>query len=363
MATMIKYPETVQYREVVHDVISKASPFQKRGQPLPILKFIGTVKLHGNNAAIAYQNGKNYWCQSRNRIITPAEDNAGFANNFYGLANEFFERHVLPNCPTAQKYYNQGAKIVIFGEWCGGDIQPTVALCQLSPMFVIFKIRIIPSNDHGRAATITVDPEQQGEKCQSFWLEPQEWIHVQWHERSIYNIYEFATYEIDIDFKEPELSQDKLTKITEEVEQQCPVAAYFHVFGVGEGVVWTEWEQSRGDLCFKVKGRLHLVSQNRSLVSTSPTKFSNVNEFLNYACTVNRMQQAIEYMQEEQISVEAKHIDVFLRWLTEDIIKEEKDTMAISNINPRQIHRLINSRAEAWFLTKAVQSRRISKRK
>ena len=43
----------------------------------------------------------------------------------------------------------------------------------------------------------------------------------------IYNTFQFKTYEIDIDFNKPELSQNKLIDYTMEVEANCPVRAYF----------------------------------------------------------------------------------------------------------------------------------------
>ncbi|CAF1594923.1 unnamed protein product, partial [Didymodactylos carnosus] len=45
-----------------------------------------------------------------------------------------------------------------------------------------------------------------------------------------------------------------LTAITEQVERQCPVGAHFQRIGLGEGVVWTEWAETTGNLTFKVKG-------------------------------------------------------------------------------------------------------------
>ncbi|CAF3698067.1 unnamed protein product [Rotaria sp. Silwood1] len=50
---------------------------------------------------------------------------------------------------------------------------------------------------------------------------------------------------------------NRLVEITTAVERQCPVGAHFNKQGIGEGVVWTEWAQSRGRLAFKVKGTEH----------------------------------------------------------------------------------------------------------
>jgi hypothetical protein len=40
-------------------------------KPKPILKFKGTVKLHGTNAGVCYNKHGGLWVQSRENIITP----------------------------------------------------------------------------------------------------------------------------------------------------------------------------------------------------------------------------------------------------------------------------------------------------
>jgi len=88
-------------------------------------------------------------------------------------------------------------------------------------MFVIFKIRI-------------------GESKPSIWIDPKQWAHLQWPEQSIYNIYDFPNYKLEIDFNQPRFSQEKLVQITEAVEREYSVGVHFNQKGVREGVVWTE---------------------------------------------------------------------------------------------------------------------------
>ena len=130
MAALIRYPETVQYRQMAQEMShQRLDRFLKNHQASSILKFTGTVKLHGVNAAIGYQRSVGHWCQSRNRVITTDQDNVGFANHIDRLAEKFLVTGVLPESATIRKHYEEGDKIIIFGEWCGGNIQPNVALC------------------------------------------------------------------------------------------------------------------------------------------------------------------------------------------------------------------------------------------
>ncbi len=365
MARLIVYPGTVQFREVVAHVTQYMGySSDDCVKQLPTLKFIGTVKLHGTNAAIAYQQNIGHWCQSRNRVLSPVNDNANFAQHMDPLAENFFTDHVLPYCSTIREYYEQGSTIVIYGEWCGGNIQgqANVAITGLPKIFVIFKIKII---DRLEVYNSEVSAEETYKnKPTGFWLDPKEWTNIKWHKNSIYNIFDFPSYDIDINFNAPELSQNTLTQMTEQIEKQCPVGAYFKRIGCGEGIVWTEWEQTHGCLTFKVKGRQHAIVNSKILVPVHTLKLNSMQDFVKYACTKNRMQQAYYSLHQEFGSIETKDFTRFVRWLAEDIIKEEKDTMDVAHINAKDMTRSITSKAQAWFNNRLKEDRKVkTKRK
>jgi hypothetical protein len=48
------------------------------------------------------------------------------------------------------------------------------------------------------------------------------------------------------------------------------------------------------------------------------------------------MQQAYHYLCEELKSIETKDFGTFVRWLAEDIIKEEKDTINVAHIDKKR---------------------------
>lgn len=341
---MISYPETEQFRTIVADIRRNANfKEEDRGKPLPTMKFIGTVKLHGTNSAIAFQKDNGFWCQSRNNVITPMKDNAGFATMMSPVAQAFFLEKVFPCSSAIRQAYDEGKPIVIYGEWCGGNIQKNVAITGLNRMFVIFKVKIVDRK------TVTNAEGGEDDVKVGRWLHPDEWKDIRWHEKSIYNIYDFPTYEIDIDFNFPELAQNKLVEITEAVERQCPVGLYFQRIGIGEGVVWTEWENTSGGFRFKVKGEKHSVSKVKTLAPVDTEKLANVKEFVEYACTENRMSQGLDYLREQHLSIEMKNFGTFLKWLNGDIIKEERDTVANSNLDVKDIIRAVQVHAKPWY--------------
>ena len=84
---MIKYPSIEQFRNIIRAVKSKHdfkgkdesdNPIYLHDSPYPILKFKGTVKLHGTNAAIVKHKVGILTYQSRERELSLGSDNAGF---------------------------------------------------------------------------------------------------------------------------------------------------------------------------------------------------------------------------------------------------------------------------------------------
>ncbi|CAF3348889.1 unnamed protein product [Rotaria socialis] len=272
---------------------------------------------------------------------------------------EYFE-FVCAHCPIIRERYQAGDTILIYGEWCGGKVQKNVAIWGLPVMFVIIKVKIVNELTTEIASATTIHKQPRDPK--TYWLDPREWATIKWHQRSIYNIFDFPTYTMEIDFNNPTVVEGPLSQIAEQVERECPVGAYFNRKGVGEGVVWTEWTKTGGNLIFKVKGRKHLVTQPKALVSATITKCANVNEFIGYACTENRMFQALDYMREQNMSIEIESLNIFLRWLAEDIIKEEKDTMNESKISIKDITQAMTNKAERFFMKNLKKRRKRNSR-
>jgi len=111
---MFKYPSIEQFRHTVKDVENKECSKE--------ITFNRTVKLHGSNAAVVLdiESGEVY-AQSRNRIITPEDDNAGFAK--YVEENKEELKGIIEKYT---KYYGDDTNpshVVIYGEWCGEGIQ------------------------------------------------------------------------------------------------------------------------------------------------------------------------------------------------------------------------------------------------
>lgn len=320
---MIKYPSIELYKNTIrqvkerHDYQGKdeqGSAVYQHLSNYPAMKFIGTVKLHGTNASIVKHSDGRLEFQSRERVLSLEQDNANFMSSMKEIDLSFLFADI--------KF---GSYCAIYGEWCGGNIQKGVAINGLPKMFVIFGIKAddewinLPSNLHN-------------------------------NENNIYNILQFPTYEIDIDFNQPELSQNKLIELTLAVEEECPVAKYFGNVGIGEGIVFTAVADQ--DLKFKSKGEKHSVSKVSKLNSIDVLALKEVQEFVDLAVTENRLEQGLSVLQENGFNLDSKNTGEFLKWVVGDVLKEEKDTLDKSGFDEKKVKSVIATKARVWYLNK-----------
>lgn len=310
----IKFPDIEQFRSVV------------RNAPKAKIEFTGTVKLHGTNASVVM--GSSYYAQSRNNIINVDNDNAGFARFAQDNKGMFVNALDLFHEQTPDDQFFED--ITLFGEWCGNGIQKGVGISQVDKMFVVFAVKVGES---------WVDPEIWKLTLQSFFVAAKE------YGVRIFNIYDFPTYSIIIDFCTPEFSVNELGELTKRVEEKCPVAQEFGVDGIGEGIVWSNFEHN---LIFKVKGEKHSVSKVKTLASVDVEKLNSIQEFLDYAITENRLLQA---QSEITPDLDIKKMGDFIRWVFNDIVKEELDVLIENGLDAKDIGKYVSNRVRSWFMS------------
>jgi hypothetical protein len=355
---MIKFPSIEQYRNIVHNITHRATytgpdadgnPTYDPALPSPTLKFQGTVKLHGTNAGIARDAAGELWCQSRENIITPQGDNAGFA--MYVHANNLFYNVLLAEAVLAKRLSSEQS-MLIFGEWCGGTIQKSIAISQFPKMFVIFGMARV---------------DAEGEKE---WFTPGE-IQAVFHRAgdlmtdsvpgNVYTIYEFPTYEIEIDFNRPHELQNKLVDLTIEVETECPVGKQLGATAekgsiIGEGIVWkctTPGYEDSGNW-FKVKGEKHSMESKVQKLSTVDVERIDAINALAVQVTPEwrleqMMQQTFDTLNGGLLDI--KKMGDFIKAVMADVLKEDLDIIAASGFTTKDITGSIGNIARKYLMT------------
>lgn len=331
------FPSIGQYRQIVKTITERTRYVGKdengdrifdHSKVLPTLKFSGTVKLHGTNSGVSIDREGNIWAQSRENIITVEKDNAGFA--WFVESNKDLFKQLFSTLDFDGYDY-----ITIFGEWAGGNIQKGVAINGLPKMFVIFDIKR------------SYDSVEQGNNVYST---EEEIKTLRSPENSVYNIYDFKTFEVYVDFNDPAAIQNKIVELTMEVEKECPVGKEFGSIGIGEGIVFTYRDENGTKYRFKSKGELHSNSKVKKLASVDTDKLNSVKEFVEYSVTENRLKQGVEKVFGIGGELDIKKTGEFLKWLVSDIMREEQDTLKDNNLEPKDVTSAISVKGRGWLL-------------
>ena len=289
MKKHISYPKIAQFRNVVSNINREITftGLDEDGNAIydpsikkPTLTFKGTVKLHGTNASVCFNSENGFWVQSRQNIITVEKDNAGFAF--------FAESHKVELCSLLNKLIDEHQidtkiyTVSIYGEWAGKGIQKGVGISQLDKAFYVFGVKV---------------SKPQDEDFNSYWVDSS---NVRNTECRIFNVEDYETYSIDVDFNMPQLAQNKFGEGTEKVETECPISKAFGIDnGLGEGVVWSvDYKDSVHR--FNVKGDKHSVNKVKKLANVDVEKLKTIQDFISYSVNENRFNQAIENVFEKE---------------------------------------------------------------
>ena len=329
------WPSIEQFKNVRRNVEHKAQfkGFDEAGDPimdrtvkLPTVLFVGTTKCHGTNAGIVINKDSSFYCQSRERIATPENDNAGFARWVTGLDKSKLDL-LKENFPEGWE------RVAVYGEWIGKGIQNKVAISQIEKCFVIFGAKLIKEEDHDE------------------WLDTRNWTVPG---DGIYNIYNYPTYSISIDFEKPEYAVDQINKWVLEVEQKCPVGEAFGVSGIGEGLVFksSELEYQGSKFWFKAKGSAHSESKVKKFATVDIEKFESNQAFINSVLDEERLEQGFNWLKEMNHPQDESSTGHFIRWVFNDVLKENKLEMETSGIIEKDLGKLLSSPTKKWYFAR-----------
>tara|TARA_R110002124_G_C8845277_1_gene505899 strand:- start:33 stop:1064 length:1032 start_codon:yes stop_codon:yes gene_type:complete len=339
MKKHISYPKIAQFRNIISNINREITfiGLDNDGNAIydpsikkPTLTFKGTVKLHGTNASVCFNSKEGFWIQSRNNIITIENDNAGFAFFAESRKSEFLT--LLETLADEDDNIDSDCTISIYGEWAGKGVQKSVGISQLDKAFYIFGVKV---------------SKPQDEEFNSYWIDSS---NVRNTECRIFNVEDYETYSIDVDFNMPQLSQNKFGEITEKVENECPISKAFGIDnGLGEGVVWSvEYKNTVHRL--KVKGDKHSVTKVKKLANVDVEKLKTIQDFIDYSVTENRFKQAIENVFGKE-DVDIKKMGDLIRWVVKDIALEEMDTMISNGLEPKDVNKYISTKTREMFFS------------
>lgn len=330
-----------QFREVVASVNRSANfvALDESGVAIydpalqkPVIKFTATIKLHGTFSSVCYNSVSGVWFQSKNEIITPLKDNAGFA--FYAESKkEVFINLIkeLANQAGINLFENT---ISLGSEWVGTGIQRGVSISLIERSAFIF----------AHAKVVPFDSEKS-----SYWISTNGLDSVV---DKIYNLSNFKTYTLEVDFNNPQLSQKEIIEITACVEAECPVAKRFGFSGVGEGVVFTHLNKEGGRLVFKSKGEKHSTSKVKVLKRVDSEKINKIIQVAELVTPSWRLEQMLNETFDTLNGgvIDRKGLVDYLRAVINDVIKEDSDIISAAGLELKSVNKYISQRARNFFL-------------
>lgn len=336
-----KFPSIEQYRHIIKELTERSQFVGKdadskaiydKTKPLPTINFMQTVKIHGTNGGVILFKDGTIRTQSRNRVLSPESDNNGFdkwvserAIHWRSISDRLFNYESFENAD----------KIVVYGEFAGENIQKNVAVAKTPKSFYVFDV--VAFKD-GEQITLT-----------NFYSYDFKLFEL--NDIGIYSIFQFPHQPISIDLNRADEYIPQLQEITLTIENECPVGKFHGVSGVGEGAVFTAYYDDQV-YRFKVKGEKHSASKVKLLPTVDVVMIANVREFVEQTVTENRLQQGIDYMNEMQIPTDIKHIGDFLRWVVNDVHKEESDIIETKGFEKKLVNQEITKVAKRFYFEK-----------
>ncbi len=346
MKKQISFPSIEQFRNIIANINRQYSfvglddtgeAIYDYNRPKPVLRFVGTIKIHGTNFGVCFNDTDGIWAQSRESIITPDNDNAGAA--FFMETNKAVFMDLFNSVKEKYNIDTANNTISIYAEWAGKGIQKGVGINNLPKSMFIIGLKISP---------FIMDSETP-----AYWLDSS---FLKSPENNIFNIEDYKTYTIDIDFNAPQLSQNKILEMTLEVEEECPVAKAFGYCGIGEGLVVSHRNANGTVLRFKSKGLKHAgASKVKTLKHVDDEKINKIIDVVNEVCTHPRLEQMLDKTFDTLNGgkLDIKRLGEFIKNVLADITKEESDIIAESGLIPKDINSKVSEVSRNFYFTKA----------
>lgn len=322
------YPSIKKLTDFVHAA--------KRLGTAPSTRLTGSVKLHGTHADIVFVNNTDeIRVQSRNQLALSVDiDNAGFARfiaatdkkTILDLRDRMLERYHKLN-PNTEVI----GDVVMAGEWCGTGIQKKVAIANIPKFFAIVSMNI-----------------------NGAWVPDWEYDDICDENRRFFHIGKGGFFTHEIKFDDVNGSENRIKLLTDAVERECPFAKTLGVSGQGEGIVWkANLHCGDSSFWFKSKGDLLAVSHSNKLpaYAVSRENKERVENFAKAIVTENRLEQGWEYLKQR----EAAGMGIFLKWVVNDCLVEEKREMEELNIGKAKLKAAIANIAKPWFWARFEQ--------
>ncbi len=344
--------------ESFHNIrkFTKAYPENLKGQS--IVTYRGKVKLHGTNAAVQIHMDGTVTAQSRTNIITPENDNVGFARWVKNNEEAWRKTAAVYSMFTGDEKPDHYLNVIFYGEWIGPGIQKGVAVSEIpKKCFAVFAMRFLDKEGNPMEDNLVAEPN----RIEMYGVQnvPDTYV-LPWHKDPIDVCWEDSAETLG-------LAVNLINQWVEEVEVNDPwVEKTFGVKGTGEGIVFYPFsKEHKGytnftNLVFKAKGEKHKNIKSAAPAQVDASAAASINQFVDMVLTEARLEQGAATINPgigtgSEPLYDMKCVGKFIAWVVADVEKETQDELAASNLTWKQVFKPVGDKARAWYLTKAKQ--------
>ena len=332
MSSIGKFTDTifdVKHHTYYVETLEDGTVIMDESRELPTLDFVLTTKLHGTFAGIKLVNNQELIAMSKGDEISVGHDNAGFAS-FVDKNKDYFTEML-----QALSEHNPNIEeMSIMGEWAGPSIQKGCGI-NLIPekTFFMFGLKYKLKNEEkrtwarGPATTLEVIANHA----------------VKEGIDNLYSIFKFPTWELRIDFNNPEKALMELDGLRDSIDKECPVAKALGFEGFGEGVVATAFHNDN-HYVFKHKGESHSkVAKIKQPKEKDPLEQEKLD--VAQKVTTKRLKQAVQEVCDTNNggTLSMKNMGDVIHWVQKDIIKEDMDILHEAGFEITDINKFVSS--------------------
>jgi hypothetical protein len=103
------------------------------------------------------------------------------------------------------------------------------------------------------------------------------------------------------------------------------------------------------DYIFKTKGEKHKNNKSPKLVSADVDAVRSAEEFAKYALTESRFEQAWQCAEHGS---DIKGTGIFVRWLVDDVLREENHTITSNNLKDHLVRKALSREGSNLYKNK-----------
>lgn len=287
----------------------------------------GSCIVHNSNGCILVSKDETVKAFSRNRELSIDSDNNGFCAWVMKYKQYFIDN-----------YHELDTNLWLYGEWIGPGIQKGVGINQLNrKQFVLFStyselegLSYPPYDIPFNSSATSIGLYSIRSSCKN-------WI-------------------IELDVKNPDpKTLNNIDKWTKEVEDQCPWAEMFGIEGFGEGIVWTSYDTDEvHPIRFKTKGEKHQVTKEKIAKEINSELSDKIEKFILATVTESRLNQGINYLEENNLDDTMENVSVFIKWILNDIVVEEENLLTDAELTWNDVKKLLTKEVVTWYKSRPI---------